>query len=670
MSDLSEFLQFEDSAGLRESYAQAMAAFAVPEPMLMSEWMAEHFYLSAESSYGESRWTAWPFQPAIANTIGNDDIVEVDLKKSARVGYTKLILAALGYFAHHKRRNQALWQPTDDDRDQFVKTELDPMLRDVDVMAEVMPHAVSRHKDNTMVQKKFLGSMLHLLGGKAAKNYRRISIDCAFLDEIDGFDRDIEKEGDPATLAYKRVSGATFPKFVVGSTPTLRGFSLIEDRIALADKVFRYAIPCPHCGGFHPLLWGGKDEPHGFKWDDRDPATVRHVCPHCGGRIGQGDYLAVAMQGRYQSDDGYTINHAGEFFDPDGRAIKPFRHIGFDDVWTAYSPNVSWESIVREFLGAHEKFEAGDSTKLKAFTNLTRGATWGGDVESTDASELQARAEPYPLGIVPAGGLLLLAGVDTQDNRLEVGVWAYGRGCEAWPVAHQVFFGNPAEDAVWGELDDYLFNTEFPHAVGGPLRIHAAAIDSGGHNTHAVYEFARIHKHRRVFATKGRSGTEKAIKDGGSAVDIDWRGRKRKAGVILWQVGTNHAKDLLHNRLAIQRPGSPGYVHFSKDLSDEWFAQFTAEVRASKTTATGTQSRWTPIRRRNEVLDCAVGVVWLEQHFEYHRKSDKWWDELESRVQPVVRDLFAAAPDAPAPPPKSRQPSAGISVSTVMAARK
>lgn len=669
MSDLSEFLKFEDAAGLRDAYAQAMAAFAVPEPMLLSEWMAEHFYLSAESSYGESRWEAWPFQLAIANCMGHDDIVETDMMKSARVGATKILLADVCYNAHHKRRNQALWQPTDDDRDQFVKTELDPVLRDIEVMREVMPHAVSRHKDNTMQQKKFLGSMLHTLGGKAAKNYRRISIDTGNVDEIDGFDRDIEKEGDPRYLVFKRVSGATFPKLNIASTPTLRGFSLIEDSVALAEKVFRFHIPCPHCGGFHPILWGGKDEPHGFKWDDREPATVRHVCPHCGGTIKQGDYLAVAMQGRYQSDDGYIITHRAEFFDPDGNAIKPFRHIAFVDVWTALAPNVSWESIVREFLGAIEKFEAGDSTKLKAFTNLTLGRTWGGDVESTDASELQARAEPYPLGIVPAGGLLLLAGVDTQDNRLEVGVWAYGRGCEAWPVAHQVFFGNPAEDAVWGELDDYLFNTEFPHAVGGPLRIHAAAIDSGGHNTHAVYEFARIHKHRRVFATKGRSGTEKAIKDGGSAVDIDWRGRKRKAGVILWQVGTNHAKDLLHNRLAIQRPG-PGYVHFSSELSDEWFAQYTSEVRASRETATGTQSRWTKIRRRNEVLDCAVGVVWLEQHFEYHRKSDKWWDELESRVQPVVRDLFAAPPDAPAPPPKSRQPSAGISVSTVMAARK
>jgi phage terminase large subunit GpA-like protein len=338
-------------------------------------------------------------------------------------------------------------------------------------------------------------------------------------------------------------------------------------------------------------------------------------------------------------------------------------------VWTAYAPNVSWESIVREFFAAFEKFQAGDSTKLKDFHNTTLGRTWGGDIEATDASELQARAEPYPLGIVPRGGLILLAGVDTQDNRLEVGVWAIGRGVEKWPIEHQVFFGNPAEDAVWGELDDYLFNKEFPHVAGGALRIHAAALDTGGHNTHAGYEFCRLHKGRRVYATKGRAGREKAIKDGANPVDIDWRGRRRKNGVILWHIGTNHAKDLLHNRLAIERPG-PGYIHFSSEFSPEWFAQYAAEVRTSHETASGTQSKWIKVRRRNEVLDCAVGVVFLEQVFEYAQKSSRWWDELESRVQPIVQDMFQMPPPGVPVQAPNRQPSGGINLAAVMAARK
>ena len=50
-----------------------------------------------------------------------------------------MFLALLCYNAHHRRRNQAVWQPTDDDRDEFVKTELEPVLRDVEVMRDVFP---------------------------------------------------------------------------------------------------------------------------------------------------------------------------------------------------------------------------------------------------------------------------------------------------------------------------------------------------------------------------------------------------------------------------------------------------------------------------------------------------------------------------------------------------
>ena len=214
--DLSEITHLEKAVA-KDHLARGLSAFGVPAPMSLAEWAARHFYLSAESSYVEQQWRAWPFQRAIMACISNDDIQEIDWPKAARVGNTKIMLAAIGYFAEHKRRNQAIWQPTDDDRDEFVKTELDPMLRDVAAMQRVFPAYLARHKDNTLQQKKFLGSMLHLRGGKAAKNYRRISVDVAYIDEADAFDNDIEKEGDPVSLAAKRIEGATFPKLVIGS---------------------------------------------------------------------------------------------------------------------------------------------------------------------------------------------------------------------------------------------------------------------------------------------------------------------------------------------------------------------------------------------------------------------------------------------------------------------
>lgn len=636
--DLSEHTRFIIPA-LESHLARGLGAFGVPEPMTLDEWAREHFYLSAESSYVEQRWTPWWFQRAIMACISNDDIREVIWRKSARVGYTKIILAAIGYFAQHKRRNQVLWQPTDDDRDEFVKTELDPMLRDVAVMESVFPAYLKRDKDNTLQAKKFLGSMCHLKGGKAAKNYRRISADTGYLDEYDAFDANIEKEGDPGSLAAKRVEGATFPKLVIGTTPKLKGFSNIEKRERDADMVMLPYIPCPECGDYHAITWGGKDEPHGFKWTDDNADTVRHLCPHCGALIDQAQYLAVGDLGHYQDEAGNTLDAAGIFRNVAGEVIRPPEKIAIVGTWSAYSPNVSWAGIVRDFLAAYRESGEGKKEKLQAFWNTTLGEYWAEEFEKTDENELRARAEPYPLERIPMGGLLLLAGIDTQDNRLECVVWAYGRGCEKWCVAYRVFFGNPDEDEVWADLDEFLFDTEFQHASGQRLRISGAAIDTRGHKTHAVYNWVSKHSRRKVFAIAGRSGREKHIRDGASKVDIDWKGRLRKNGLILWWVGTNHAKDLIHGRLQITSPG-PGYMHFSSELSDEFFRQFTGEARTTRRTVRGEESTWTETRKRVETWDCTTYVVWLETYFELAKKSAKFWDDLEATVQPKVADLF------------------------------
>lgn len=657
MSNMYEVVHWK-SPELAKTLTRGLGTFGVPPPMTLEEWAREHFYLSKESSYVEQNWVPWPFQRAILACIGNDDIREVDFKKSARVGYTKMLLAAVGYFAEHKRRNQALWQPTDGDSDEFVKTELDTMLRDVKVMRKAMPAHISRHKDNTLAQKKFLGCLLHTRGGTAARAYRRISVDVALLDELDAFDRDVEKEGDPVTLAAKRVEGATFPKLVVGSTPGLAGFSLIDERSQAADLRVKYAVPCPDCGEFHVLVWGGKDETTGFKWLKDDPESVRHVCPHCTSMISQAQYLAVADQGRWQSADGsVTIDAAGVFRNAAGDVIAPLSHVAFH-VWTAYSPLVAWSKLVEEFIDAYERAQAGDITKLKAFTNTTLGETWALEQEKTDADQLKNRADGYKFGTVPMGCVRLLAGGDTQDNRVEITVWGYGRGCRKWHIDHKIFYGNPDEDQVWQDVAEYLWETEFEHAGGGKLKIYGTAIDSGGHKTQAVYSFVHTQAAlgRKVYAVRGRSGREKHIKDGASKVEINWRGKTMKRGLILWQVGTNLAKDLIYGRLQITKPG-PGYMHFSKDGSDEYFAQMAGEARVERVTANGKESRWTALRKRVEAWDCTVYAVWLETHLELGKKTAKWWDMLEAEVQPVIGDLFSMPAPAPAPVSEPARPA-------------
>ncbi len=652
MSDLSQIqlVMADARTQIERALARGLKAWGKPEPLSLEEWSRKHFYLSAESSYVEKEWTPWPFQRAIMACMSNDDIFEVTFKKSARVGYTKMLLAFLLYNAHHRRRNQILWQPTDEDRDEFVKTELEPALRDVDVMRDVLPSVHSRSKDNTLQAKKFVGSILHTKGGKAAKNYRRVSTDVAVWDELSAFDNDIEKEGDPFTIGSKRVEGATFPKCIDGSTPKQKGVCLIDARYTVADERMTYQVPCPHCGERHAITWGGKDEPHGFKWDreTRSPESVRHLCPHCGVLISQAEYLAVEGQGVWINEDGTLWLHFdGSFTRPDGTPAEAPRHIAFH-IWTAYSPAVQWSQIMREFFAALEAMERGDDAKMKAWVNTTRGETWEGEIERTDADELKQRAEPFKLRILPRDCLLLLCGGDTQGNRIEAQVWGYGIGGQMWTIDHRVFFGNPAQEEVWAELEEFLFGETYQHASGTTQRIYATAIDSGGHHADAVYAFAHKHKGRRVHAIKGSSGAERSIENGNSKVSFNWRGKREKNGATLWLVGTHLAKDRFAARLEVSQPG-PGYVHLSSENTDEWFRQLAAEDRVTVRSQYGTQTRWVPNRKRNEVIDMTAYAIWLEERLDlWAPKKRKWWEELEQQVQPAVGDLFSQPEQATA----------------------
>jgi len=638
LMDLGAEQRDEINAALR----RGLRPLEAPTPMRLSAWMAEHFYLSEESSYEQGRWEAYPYQVAIADCIGHDEITHVTWRKSARTGYTKIFLAAIGYFAEHKRRNQAVYQPTDEDRDDFVTTELEPMLRDVKVMRRVFPKFNRKSKDNTIKKKRFLGCQLHLRGGKAAKNYRRITVDCVYYDETDGFDRDIEKEGSAFRLGDKRIEGATFPKSVAGSTPKLKGFSLIEDREHQADVRFQYFIRCPHCDEEHTLDWGGKEARHGLKWTDGDPETVHHVCPHCGSCITQAEYLA-AWRGRWKAQDGTWIDERDpiqlRFRNLADEEIAPPKHVAFF-AWTAYSPQATWVSIVRDWLTAAKKAQAGDDSDLKTFINTTRGETYEQELEKTDASQLALRGKNgHPLRIVPRGAVKLAIGVDVQGDRWELVVWGFGRGEEMWVVDDLVIYGNPADQREWDLRLDPAIKATYRHACGVEMSADAVAIDTGGHFTHQCYVFVRNRPNQNLYAVKGETRLGRPIKSASVLVDVNERGRTIRKGVRLWHVGTDTAKDLLYGRLQVSQPG-PGYVHFARELTAEFYAQITAESRMLVKTGRGEEHRWLkPAGKRNEKLDCTVYALFCAQMLGLHTLSDKLWARLEAGLEP---DLFAS----------------------------
>lgn len=627
-------------AAVGKAVREGLSSLRAEPPQRLSDWAHENFKLAGESSHQKGSWESWPFQIGWMDAFSNDDIEEVTVQKSKRVGYTKTVTAFVAYNIAHRRRKQAVWQPTDDDRDSFVKSEIDPVLDGVASVRAARRRGKSAEAGDTIKLKTFRDSVAHFLGGKAARAYRRITVAVATLDEWSGFDQQIEKSSDPATLAKGRLEGAPYPKFIGGSTPRIKHLCHTERSRLNADADMRYMISCPHCDEEHQLLWGGGDKvPHGLKWTRGMPETAHHVCPHNGCIISQGDYLRAWVGAWVCIKTGIRYGADQTWRDADGAPIRPPRHVAFQ-IWAAYSPQRTWESIAREFEEALKAKAAGDTGPLQGFINETLAETWEIIGERTEEHALQARAEPFPLRVVPIGALVLTAGVDVQGNRWEINVWGWAQGLQSWIVDHHVIEGNPADERDWEAVTLYL-QRRYPQAWhGGTLGIDAISIDSG-HHTQAVYNWVRSMQGRmRVFAIKGASEPGKPIKGTASSQDVNWRGQRWAGGVKLWSIGSDTAKDLLHGQLSITEPG-PGYLHFSNELPREWFEQLTAEQRIVVRTPTGEARRWVKRRPRNEVLDCRNYALHAAYMLGLHTKTDRAWLQLEQAVQPP-RDLFSS----------------------------
>jgi terminase, large subunit len=604
---------------INRALSRGLRTLEKPLPLRLSEWAERNFYLSPESSYVQGKWENLPYQIGIMDCISNDDVRAVTLMKSARVGYTKMIVAAIGYFAEHKQRNQVVFQPVDQDAEDFTKDEIDPMLRDCVAVQRVFPYYSTKSKHNTLAKKVFLGSTLDIRGGKAGKNYRRLSKDVVYYDELSGFDHDIQNEGDPITLGDKRIEGATFPKSVRGSTPKKKGpphegGCLIEAEYEQADERFRFHVDCPHCGHTQSLKWGGEDTPLGFKWVNNDPTTVRYLCENtksCGALFSFEEYLAARDVGRWVSESGLWIDQDGLFRGPDGKEADAPRHVAFH-LWTGVAGLVPWSQLVREFIAASK-----DRSKLKTFVNTTLGETWEEDEgERADDEQLYARREHYPAPI-PAGGLYLVAGIDTQDDRIEVQVDAYGVGEERWSIDYIRLLGDPGRSIIWDKLAD-LLGQQYLREDGALLGISLACQDKGGHYTDEVNRFSRrfgVRKHIPVHGSKYRNKP------------VALMPRKRdKNGCYGTEVGTDTAKTLLYQRYKIMEPG-PGYVHWpvkgprpdSDPFDREYFKQVTAEELVKRYRAGVAEFVWDARKRRNEATDCSVyslaAIRILQQHF-------------------------------------------------------
>ncbi|MCE1117458.1 phage terminase large subunit family protein [Pseudomonas sp. NMI795_08] len=581
-----------------------------PAPQTPVEWAdGGNFYLSSESSYQEGEWETQPFQVAILNAMGNDEIRTINVIKSARVGYSKMLLAASAYQIEHKRRNILVLLPADGSAAGFMKSQIETMVRDVPLVRKLAHwFGIKNHRDSTLDCKRFShGKQLYCRGGAAAKNYRELSVDTVIYDELAAFEPDVEKEGSPTFLGDKRIEGSTFPKSIRGSTPKLKGKCQIEAAAAESPHFFRLHIPCPCCKTEQPLLWGGKDCNYGIKWDRDKPKTVWYLCAASGCKVQQHEMQENHAAGRWVCDrTGAWTRDGLDFYDKGGEAIPAPDSVTFH-VWTAYSPFTTWVQIVADFL-----LVKGDRNALKTFVNTTLGETFDENEGEKVAWEvLYGRREVWT-GQIPSLAVLLTGSVDTQDDRYEGRVWAWGPGEEAWLVYRFILMGDPASEELKRKVG-LEFQKQFTRADGLVMNVDRWTVDSGGHYTDEVYAMSKQFGVTWIIPTKGSSVYGKPIANMP-------RTRNKVTGVYLTMIGTDNAKDLIYSRYLNQVDtaksqsgiAQPGVVHLpaNDDVCDEVETkQLTAEQKVTKLVEGKWVHRWDARGARNEALDCFVGAL-------------------------------------------------------------
>ena len=607
-------------------YRQAfLEGLMPPAPMTVDEWADRYRILSGKGASEPGPWRTdrTPYLREPMRCLSpSSPTRRVVLMFGSQMGKTEVVLNWLGAIIHLWPGPVMLVQPTELMAKRLNSQRLRPLLRETPVLAERIAPERSRDSGNSMFLKDFQGGVFVLTGANSGSGLQSMPAAYLLADEVSSYPMEADDKGDPLENAEARTSTFPMGKILVTSTPGTRGACRITAEFETRSDQRRLAAFMPCCGAREVIRW----REH-MIWD-RPDGEVWCQCPACGERVAQhhkATMLAGAEWRASAAGDGQTAGfHLPAWYAPAG--------------WTP------WEQIRDEFLRAKD-----DPLLLKGWVNKRAAEPYeDAAVARINADGLMARAaaEPYPAGHCPAGVLLLLAAVDVQDSWLEVSVWGFGRGEESWLIWHQKIEGNPAEPDVWEQLDT-IRTTQWPRDDGGIMVIRHMAIDSGGHFTQEVYEFARQRTREGVVPVKGSSTRAAPLLGKGSKQDVNWRGRLVKGGVTLYLVGTDTAKRTLYARLKIATPG-PGFVHFGQNATDEYLEGLTCERLVPRLVKGFQVLEWVkPGGARNEPLDVAVYALAALELVKRRYNRATMWDQLEAAL--------AKAPTTPAATPAPRR---------------
>ena len=131
-----------------------------------------------------------------------DPAVERITIKSARVGYTKSLMVALGAVAANDPSPIILLVPTDEDARGIAVDEVEPIFEATPALQGLIKKGRNDGR-NTLTRKALVGgASIKILSARAPRKLRRHDCRVLLIDEADAME--ITSEGDPIAIAEKR----------------------------------------------------------------------------------------------------------------------------------------------------------------------------------------------------------------------------------------------------------------------------------------------------------------------------------------------------------------------------------------------------------------------------------------------------------------------------------
>ena len=614
-----------------------------PDDLTVTQWAERHRRLSSESSAEPGPWrtSRTPYLREPMDAFTDPKVRRIVMVAASQVGKSELELNIIGYIIDEDPGSILFVHPTTIDAKEFSKLRIAPEIRDCPTLRRKVAVPKSRDSGNTLLQKTYPGGILTMCGSTEAHALASKPIRYVLGDERDRWATSAGNEGDPWELAMARQTTFYNAKAVEVSTPTIKNASAIEASYG-EGTMERWKSRCPHCGQYHEIQW------EHIRYDYEESVvnhkkvykvkSVWYNCPGCG--CISDEATMKRAPARWEADNPAAY----------AQGVRSFWLNAFVSQWA------SWSSIVLKYLNA-----IGNTRKLQVVYNTCFGLLWEdrGDLEDEDSLMGRRDVEAYGLQEggtpieLPDGVLVLTAGVDTQDNRMEYEVVGHGHFGETWGIEKGIVMGRPDDDETWAKLDEVLFNRVFRFADGLGLPVSLTFVDQGGHFSGEVRLACHDRIRKKVFAIMGSKNHDapytKPPKEQKIMIQEQYIGT-----CWMYEIGVDAGKQRIMDNLRVQTPG-PNYCHFPRrdDYGSSYFAGLLSErleYDASK------KQPWVwkkiPGHERNEALDCRNYAMAA------FKALPKDLDAIDRQLKAMRGQRPPAAVATPPAAPAARRPKA------------